>query len=110
MEEAKQASRTNVTSVHRRVQQFNKQQADIDRRLLIFTRSETSDEAIRQFEKTMNKLRDFDVATGYLELLKTVDKLQLVENNVSSGVIIRKGPLMNDARQGRSINKTKVIG
>lgn len=90
MKEAKQSSRDNVTSVHRRVQQFNKQQADIDRRLLIFTRSETSDEAIRQFENTMNELRDFDVAMGYFDLLKTVDKLQLVKNIITSRVVIRK--------------------
>ena len=78
LEEARQASREHVTSCHRRVQQFNKQQADIDRRLLIFTRSDTSDDAIRQFEATMDKLRNFDVATGYFELLRAVDKLRSV--------------------------------
>lgn len=54
---------------------FKKQQADIDRRLFILTRSETSDDAVRRFDASMEKLRRLDVAKGYMELLAEVDTL-----------------------------------
>jgi RAD50-interacting protein 1 len=56
--------------------QFNKEQEDIDRRLMIITSSETSDEAVQRFESSMDKLRRLDVANGYIELLKEVDVLR----------------------------------
>lgn len=55
---------------------FTKTQADIDRRILIITRSEASDDAVRQFDSSMEKLRRLDVAKGYVELLTEVDKLR----------------------------------
>ena len=53
-------------------------QADIDRRLLIVTRSETSDDAVQRFESSMARLRALDVASRYTEMLYEVDKLRSV--------------------------------
>ena len=59
-------------------QNFKKQQADIDRRLLIVTQSETSDDAVQKFDTVMGRLQRLDVATGYMNLLAEVDSLELV--------------------------------
>lgn len=48
----------------------------MDRRLLVVTQSETSDDAVRKFESSMEKLRKLDVAAGYVELLQSVDRLR----------------------------------
>ena len=57
-------------------QAFEKEQGDIDRRLLIVTQSETSDDAVQKFEASTERLRKLDVAAGYVELLKEVDGLR----------------------------------
>jgi hypothetical protein len=54
---------------------FQKEQAGIDRRLLVATQSETSDEAAQTFAASMGSLRKLEVAAGYVELLKDVDAL-----------------------------------
>ncbi|TKA69947.1 hypothetical protein B0A55_11164 [Friedmanniomyces simplex] len=63
-------------SVQTKARAFQKEQHDIDRRLLIVTQSETSDEAVQKFEASMERLRRLDVAAGYVELLKEVDMLR----------------------------------
>lgn len=55
---------------------FQKEQQDIDRRLLIVTQAETSDDAVQKFEASMDRLRKLDVAAGYVELLQEVDVLR----------------------------------
>ena len=65
----------------RQSEAFQAQQADIDRRLLIVTRSKTSDEAARKFESSMEKLRSLDIAKGYMELLKEVEELRYSYNS-----------------------------
>lgn len=65
--------------LYEQAQKFKKQQADIDRRLLIVTRSETSDDAVRKFDSSMEKLRRLDIAKGYVELLAEVDTLESVK-------------------------------
>ena len=55
---------------------FQKEQQDIDARLLSVTQSETSDDAVQKFDASMDKLRKLDVAAGYLELLQEVDTLR----------------------------------
>ena len=40
------------------------------------TQSETSDDAIKKFDASMEKLRRLDVAKGYVDLLKEVDRLR----------------------------------
>ncbi|KAL8703341.1 MAG: hypothetical protein Q9201_003477 [Fulgogasparrea decipioides] len=54
---------------------FKKQQADVDRRLLIVTRSETSDDAIEKFDADIRALQRLEVAKGYVELLAEVEDL-----------------------------------
>ena len=63
-------------SLQTRGRAFQKDQHDIDQRLLIVTQSETSDEAVQKFEASMERLRRLDVAAGYVELLKEVDMLR----------------------------------
>lgn len=47
----------------------------MDRRLLIVTRSETSDDAVRKFDSSMESLKKLDVAQGYMTLLSEVENL-----------------------------------
>ena len=54
---------------------FKAEQADIDRRILIVTQSDTSDDAVRKFDSSMGALQRLDVAQGYIELLTEVEKL-----------------------------------
>lgn len=75
LEEATKASNDHRDAVRNKAQEFNQQQADIDRRLRIITQSETSDEAVRVFESSMEKLRRLDVAKGYLSLLQDIETL-----------------------------------
>lgn len=79
LEEATKASNDHRDAVRNKAQEFNQEQADIDRRLKIITQSETSDEAVRVFESSMEKLRRLDVAKGYLSLLQEVESLRSVE-------------------------------
>lgn len=72
---ASKAAQEHEASMRQQIASFNRQQADIDRRLMIVTRSETSDDAVKLFEVSMEKLRRLDIATGYMEVLKDVDGL-----------------------------------
>jgi hypothetical protein len=76
LDEARQASTGHVSSVKARAQQFNQEQRDIDQRLLVVTHSDTSDDAVRRFETSMEKLRKLDIAKQYVQLLKDVDSLR----------------------------------
>ena len=80
LHEASKTSEAHSSSLLQQVEKFNKQQADIDRRLLIVTRSETSDDAVRKFDASMEKLRRLDIAKGYIELLTEVDRLRYEES------------------------------
>lgn len=65
---------------HARLQQqagaFRASQADIDRRLMVITASDTSDEAVPRFEAVLNTLQRLDVASAYVDLLRDVDVLR----------------------------------
>ncbi|KAL8952018.1 MAG: hypothetical protein Q9222_002037 [Ikaeria aurantiellina] len=83
LEEVEQQCResTKVSESHRaallqQARAFKKQQADVDRRLLIVTRSETSDDAIEKFDTDIKLLQRFDVAKAYIELLEEVENLR----------------------------------
>lgn len=76
MNRAQHASQTHASSVLNQVEGFTRRQDDIDRKLLIITMSETSDEAVRQFDMSMGRLNRLDVAKGYVELLAEVDRLR----------------------------------
>ena len=58
------------------VKKFKQRQADVDRRLLILTQSETSDDAVQKFELSMQSLQRLDVAKGYFLLLLEVENLR----------------------------------
>jgi chromosome segregation ATPase len=65
---------------HRQLQDkaaaFHREQHDMDRRLLVMTASETSDDAVPRFEAALGTLQRLDVAGGYMELLRDVDVLR----------------------------------
>ena len=58
-----------------RIENFKRQQTNIDRCLLIVTRSEISDGAVRKFDETMARSQRLNIATDYIALLKQVDHL-----------------------------------
>ncbi|KAF1935280.1 hypothetical protein EJ02DRAFT_460522 [Clathrospora elynae] len=72
---AKQASHAHHGSLTQRANGFRREQADIDRRLMVITASETSDEAVPRFEAVLDTLHRLDVASGYVTLLVEVDVL-----------------------------------
>ena len=74
--EASLASQTHSSAVQERIDEFNKQQQNIDRRLMVITRSETSDEAVQKFDVSMSKLRRLDVAKSYVDLLLEIERLR----------------------------------
>ncbi|KAF2272470.1 uncharacterized protein EI97DRAFT_461987 [Westerdykella ornata] len=75
LSEAKQTAREHQESLQARVANFNTQQSDIDRRLLVITASETSDEAVPRFEAVLDSLQRLDMANAYLELLQQIHEL-----------------------------------
>ncbi|KAL8937694.1 MAG: hypothetical protein Q9216_004304 [Gyalolechia sp. 2 TL-2023] len=82
LQEAKQnlaentkASESHSSALQQQAQAFKKQQADVDRRLLIVTQSETSDDAIEKFNEDIRVLQKLDVVKNYVELLAHVEDL-----------------------------------
>jgi hypothetical protein len=73
---AKEASHSHHGDLIRRADHFKHEQADIDRRLMVITASETSDDAVPRFEQVLDTLHRFDVAHGYVQLLAEVDVLR----------------------------------
>lgn len=76
LQDAKTAAHTQHSDLAQRADAFRHEQADIDRRLLVITASETSDDAVPRFEAVLDTLHRLDVANGYLELLAEVDVLR----------------------------------
>lgn len=75
-ENAQHTAQQHATSIKEKGEAFKQEQGEIDRRLMIVTQSETSDEALQKFESSMERLRRLDVASGYAEMLKEVDTLR----------------------------------
>ncbi|KAF2747498.1 RINT-1 family protein-like protein [Sporormia fimetaria CBS 119925] len=73
--DAKQTAREHHDALQARVASFKRDQQDIDRRLMVITASETSDDAVPRFEGVLATLQRFDVANAYLELLQQVHTL-----------------------------------
>ena len=69
------ASEDNARDAARRVKAFRKAQSDIDRRLMVLTRSETSDDAVRKFGSVISKLRRLETAQSYVNLLREAERL-----------------------------------
>jgi hypothetical protein len=76
LHDAKQDAHAHHAQLQQKAQTFRRQQADIDRRLLVITASETSDDAVPRFETFLDTLHRLDVASGYVELLSQVDLLR----------------------------------
>ncbi|KAH3992878.1 hypothetical protein HBI56_199250 [Parastagonospora nodorum] len=72
---AKQDAHSHHATVQQQAHTFRQRQADIDRRLLAITASDTSEEAVPRFETSLDKLHRLDVASSYVELLREVDVL-----------------------------------
>ncbi|RMZ81835.1 hypothetical protein DV738_g2138, partial [Chaetothyriales sp. CBS 135597] len=58
-----------------RVDRFQEQQREIDGRIRDMTGSTSNDDAVRDFESRMVKVRRLEIATSYLQLLQEVDGL-----------------------------------
>lgn len=76
LHDAKQAAHDHHAHLQQRAEAFRHHQADMDRRLMVMTASETSDEAVPRFQAVLDTLHRLDVAHGYLELLADVDVLR----------------------------------
>lgn len=79
LENARINSQGHVAMVQQKAKEFQQRQDDIDRRLKVLTHTNTSDEAARQFEASMNKLYKLEIAAEYIELLKETDTIRFVE-------------------------------
>lgn len=75
LEKVTQASDQHSVDLLKKANNFNSQQSDVDRRLLILTRSETSDDAVGRFDSSMELLHRLEVVKGYFQLLAEVDSL-----------------------------------
>ena len=75
LDESTKAATAHSEDLRRQCKKFKSQQSDIDRRLLIVTRSETSDDAVAKFDESMQSLRKLEVAQGYMGLLSEVEDL-----------------------------------
>jgi cell division septum initiation protein DivIVA len=73
---AKEASHSHHGDLTRRAARFSHEQADIDRRLMVLTASETSDDAVPRFQHVLDTLQRLHVAHGYVQLLADVDVLR----------------------------------
>lgn len=76
--DAQHASIASINKARAKVAAFEEQQADIDRRLLIITQSDTADDAVHRFEPAMAHLKQLEVADQYVAMLEEIDALQYV--------------------------------
>ncbi|KAJ5727499.1 hypothetical protein N7493_005319 [Penicillium malachiteum] len=72
---ATKSSNDHAEATRKRAEAFTAEQADIDKRLKEITQSETSDEAVRRLEKSMERLQRLEISKGYVELLKEAEDL-----------------------------------
>ncbi|KAK1917242.1 hypothetical protein P3342_012087 [Pyrenophora teres f. teres] len=75
LHDAKHASHKHHADRTQHADRFWQDQADIDRRLLVLTASDTSDKAVENFQEVLDTLQRLDVANDYVELLAQVDAL-----------------------------------
>ncbi|KAK7528074.1 TIP-1 family-domain-containing protein [Phyllosticta citriasiana] len=73
--EARHAANDHASSLRTQHADFQRVQSDVDRRLAIVTRSDTTDDAVSRFRGSMDKLLALDIAGRYTERLKEVDAL-----------------------------------
>ncbi|KAG5291106.1 RINT-1 family protein [Histoplasma capsulatum G186AR] len=73
--DATKASKEHSESVRKQVEAFKQQQQDLDNRLMIVTQSDTSEQAVKDFETSMERLHRLEIAKGYMGTLCEVDYL-----------------------------------
>ncbi|KAF2129786.1 hypothetical protein P153DRAFT_366295 [Dothidotthia symphoricarpi CBS 119687] len=73
---AKEHAHGHHTALRTRADAFRREQADMDRRLLVMTASDASDDALPRFEAVLGSLQRLDVAAQYVDLLARVDALR----------------------------------
>lgn len=76
LHDAKHHQHAHHDQLQQRAHAFRREQQDIDRRMMVITASETSDDAVPRFEAVLGTLQRLDVASGYIELLAEVDVLR----------------------------------
>ncbi|KAH0614521.1 uncharacterized protein H6S33_000157 [Morchella sextelata] len=91
-DKARNAAKEHSQNVLIQAQLFRQEQEDIDRRLRATTSSETAQDAAREFETSMEKLRRLDVAKGYIALIIEVNKLseearKLIQKDPKSALV-----------------------
>ncbi|PYH77315.1 RINT-1 family protein [Aspergillus uvarum CBS 121591] len=72
---ATKASNDHAEATRQRAEAFNVQQEDIDRRLETITGSDSSDDAAKRFEASIEKLRRLEISRGYMTVLKEAEEL-----------------------------------
>ncbi|RAH72338.1 RINT-1 family protein [Aspergillus aculeatinus CBS 121060] len=72
---ATKASNDHAEATRQRAEAFNVQQEDIDRRLKAITGSDSSDDAAKRFEASIEKLRRLEISRGYMTVLKEAEEL-----------------------------------
>ncbi|KAF7714919.1 Uncharacterized protein PECH_007837, partial [Penicillium ucsense] len=75
LQNATKASSGHTEATRQRAVAFAAEQADIDRRLKAITQSDTSDEAVRRLEKSMERLQRLEISRGYVRTLKVAEEL-----------------------------------
>lgn len=75
LRDAKEHAHAQHAHVQQQAHAFTREQADIDRRLLVITASDTSEDAVPRFEAALDQLHRLHVASSYVELLRNVDVL-----------------------------------
>ena len=76
LNKSKEASAIRTTLMLEQTQEFERQQLNVQKRLMIVTSSDTPEEAARQLRKPLQKLRNVELANTYVDLLKDVEDLK----------------------------------
>jgi RAD50-interacting protein 1 len=76
LDEARYKATEHTKSLHKQNNDFNKLQLDLSKRLHVLGLSDTSDDAVPQFQGSSEKKDRLDVAIGYLGLLQELDRLR----------------------------------
>ncbi|OJD27241.1 hypothetical protein ACJ73_01362 [Blastomyces percursus] len=69
------ASKEHSESLRKQATAFKQEQQDLDKRLMTVTKSDTSEQAAKLFEISMERLRRLEIAKGYMGTLCEVDEL-----------------------------------
>ncbi|KAE8445591.1 hypothetical protein EG329_013224 [Mollisiaceae sp. DMI_Dod_QoI] len=73
LQQAKTASTNRTSLMLEQTQEFERQQSNVQKRLMIVTSSDTPEEATRKLKVPMEKLRRVELAEAYVEMLKDVE-------------------------------------